>query len=216
MCLHVHSLGICARVLFVLTHEGVLGEWSIGDDKGELTRENDLLEVLVTLRGASLLGKKNLLRSVVVIPTYGEIFEDMWSTGEYFIFLHGSLGNLYWLYPRGVSSTLWGLSFSQLTTRLSLYLRPKGESLHGIVLYWGFFWKIELTREFFWWLMVRWGILLMLSICCGCLCGHCVFYPTEGSLVVLTYSWIFLLHFLPSENPLGILRNFFLAKLYVV
>ena len=56
----------------------------------------------------------------------------------------------------------------------------------------------------------------MLSICCGCLCGHCVFYPTEGSLVVLTYSWIFLLHFLPSENPLGILRNFFLAKLYVV
>jgi len=26
MCLHVHSLGTCARVLFVLTHEGVLGE----------------------------------------------------------------------------------------------------------------------------------------------------------------------------------------------
>ena len=97
MCLHVHSLGICARVLFVLTHEGVLGEWSIGDDKGELTRENDLLEVLVTLRGASLLGKKNLLRSVVVIPTYGEIFEDVWSIGEDFLFLHGLLGNLCWL-----------------------------------------------------------------------------------------------------------------------
>ena len=101
MCLHVHSLRICAWVLSVLTHEGVLGEWSIRDDKGELVREHDLLEVLVTFKGASLLGKKNLLRSLVVILTYEEFFEDMWSIGEDFIFLHSLLGNLCWLYPRG-------------------------------------------------------------------------------------------------------------------
>ena len=29
-----NSLRICARVLFVLTHEEVLGKWSTGDDKG--------------------------------------------------------------------------------------------------------------------------------------------------------------------------------------
>ena len=100
MCLHVHSLRICAWVLFVLTHEGVLGEWSIRDDKGELVREYDLLEVLVTLKGAYLLGKKNLLRSLVIL-TYEEVFEDVWSIREDFLFLHGLLGNLCWLYPRG-------------------------------------------------------------------------------------------------------------------
>jgi len=55
-----NSLGIYAQVLSVLTHEGVLGECSTGNDKGELTGEYDLLEVLVTLGGASLLGKKEL------------------------------------------------------------------------------------------------------------------------------------------------------------
>ena len=59
------------------THKGVLGEWSTRDDKGELTREYDLLEILVTLKGASLLGKKNLLVSLVVILTYREIFKDV-------------------------------------------------------------------------------------------------------------------------------------------
>ena len=41
----------------------------------------DLLEVLVTLGGAtlvsSLLGKKNLLRSFMAILTYEEVFKDM-------------------------------------------------------------------------------------------------------------------------------------------
>ena len=72
-----NSLVICAQVLSVLTYEGVLGEWSTRDDKGELTREYDLLEILVTLKGASLLGKKNLLVSLVVILTYREIFKDV-------------------------------------------------------------------------------------------------------------------------------------------
>ena len=43
-----NSFRICARVLSVLTYVGVLGERSNGDDKGELTGEYDLLEVLVT------------------------------------------------------------------------------------------------------------------------------------------------------------------------
>ena len=49
----------------------------------------------------------------------------------------------------------------------------------------------------------------MLLICCGYLCGLHVFYPTKGSLIILTCSWIFLLHFLPSRNPQEILRDFF-------
>ena len=44
--------------MFVLTPEGVFGEWSIGDDKKELTREYDLPKTLVTLRGAFLLKKE--------------------------------------------------------------------------------------------------------------------------------------------------------------
>ena len=72
-----NSFRICARVLSVLTYVGVLGERSNGDDKGELTGEYDLLEVLVTFRGATLLGKKNLLISLVVILSYKEVFEDV-------------------------------------------------------------------------------------------------------------------------------------------
>ena len=74
-----NSLKICAQVLFVLTHEGVLGEWSTGDGKGELTREYDL-EISMTLKEVSLLGKKNLLRSLVIL-TYKEVFEGVWSIG---------------------------------------------------------------------------------------------------------------------------------------
>ena len=91
-----NSFRICARVLSVLTQEGVLGEWSTGDDKGELIGEHYLLEILATLGRASKLGKKNLLRSLVIL-TYEEVFEDVWSIGEYFLFLHGLLGNLCWL-----------------------------------------------------------------------------------------------------------------------
>ena len=74
-----NSLKICAQVLFVLTHEGVLGEWSTGDGKGELIREYDL-EISMTLKEVSLLGKKNLLRSLVIL-TYKEVFEGVWSIG---------------------------------------------------------------------------------------------------------------------------------------
>ena len=74
-----NSLKICAQVLFVLTHEGVLGEWSTGDGKGEHTREYDL-EISMTLKEVSLLGKKNLLRSLVIL-TYKEVFEGVWSIG---------------------------------------------------------------------------------------------------------------------------------------
>ena len=129
-----NSLRIYAQVLSVLTHEGVLGECSTGNDKGELTGEYDLLEVLVTLG-------ENLLRSLMIL-TYEEVFEHMWSTREDFLFLHGSLGNLCWLYPQGVSSNPWGLSSSQLTRGLPLCLEPAGESLHDIVCYWGIFLKI--------------------------------------------------------------------------
>ena len=64
-----NSLRIYAQVLSVLTHEGVLGECSTGNDKGELTGEYDLLEVLVTLG-------ENLLRSLMIL-TYEEVFEHM-------------------------------------------------------------------------------------------------------------------------------------------
>ena len=40
-----------------------------------------------------------------------------------------------------------------------------------------------------------------------------VFYPTEGIYVILEVFFNFLLHFLPSKNPLGIFDlNFFLLN----
>ena len=75
----------------------------------------DLLEVLVTLGGASLvcslLGKKNLLGSLVVILSYEEVFDNVWSTGQDFLFLYGSLGNLCWLYPWGGFINSTGIIF---------------------------------------------------------------------------------------------------------
>ena len=99
MCLHVHSLGICARVLFVLTHEGVLGEWSIGDDKGELTREYDLLETLVTLGGAFLLRKNNLLRNLVMILTYRKSLKMCYPLGKIFFLSSWLIGELVLVLP---------------------------------------------------------------------------------------------------------------------
>lgn len=145
-----NSLELCAWVLPVLTHEGVLGEWSIGDDKGELTREYDLLETLVTLRGAFLLGKNNLLRNLVMILTYGEVLENVWSIGEDFLsFFMAYWGTCVGSTHEGVSSTLWGLFSSQLTRGLPLYLGLTRDSLHDIVPYWGFVWKFEPSRSSF-------------------------------------------------------------------
>ena len=155
------------------THKGVLGEWSTRDDKGELTREYDLLEILVTLKGASLLGKKNLLVSLVVRPT-GKSLKMCNPLGKIFFFFMAHWRTCVDSTHERVSLTPRGLSFSQLTKGLPLCLGPIKESLHDIVPYLGFVWKFELTREFFWWLMLQWGMLLMLSICCGCLCGLCL------------------------------------------
>jgi len=88
-----NSLEICTQVLSVLTYEGVLGEWSIGDDKGELTRDP---------QGSLLAGEKQLAKK------FGDDFDlrgSPWKCvihwGRFSFFLHGLLGNLCWLYPQG-------------------------------------------------------------------------------------------------------------------
>ena len=66
---------MCTSSLGVLTHEGVLDEESTGDDE-RLIGEYDLLRYFGDLRG-SLLGDCDLLRSVLVIVTYEEVFSNV-------------------------------------------------------------------------------------------------------------------------------------------
>ena len=121
-----NSLKICAGVLSILTHEGVLGGWSTGNDKGGLTREHNLLEILVTLGGASFLGQKNLLRSLVVILTDEEVYGDVWSIEEDFLFLYGSLGNLCYFYPWGSFINFTGIIFFTTHEGVAIVLRTHG------------------------------------------------------------------------------------------
>ena len=210
-----NSFRICAWVLFVLTHEGVLGEWSTGDDKGELIGEHDLLEILAILGGASKLGKKNLLRSLVIL-TYEEVFEDVWSIGEDFLFLHGLLGNLCWLYPRG--------GFIK-PTRIIFFITHKGIAIvpwtHGGVPSWycsllGICLKIwthegvllvtyDLLKDAFDAFNLLW--MLVWSLCLLPNWGHCGHFD-----MFLDFSFAF-----PTfREPNGDFEGFFFAKLHIV
>ena len=167
-----------------------------------------MLEVLATFGEAFLLGKKNILRSLVAILTYKEAFEDMWSIGEDFLFLYGSLGNLCWLYPRK--------GFHQLHKDYLLHnswgdchcvLDPLDSPL--IVLYFTrdffFFWKFELTRVCSW--------------CFRSTMDACVVFVSFTQLRVFWSFWHVLEFFFCTSYLQGTHWGFwgiFFAKLHVV
>ena len=162
----------------------------------------------MTLRGAYLLGKKELAEK------FGDF--DLWGSLWTCVIHWGRFSFSSWL-TRELVLTLPTRGFHQIHGDYLLHnsrggchytLDPWGSPFMILYITGDFFENLN-SQEFFWWLMDCWGMLLMLLICCGYLCGLHVFYPTKGSLIILTCSWIFLLHFLPPRNPQEILRDFF-------
>ena len=109
---------MCTSGLNVLTHEGVSGEESTGDDE-RLTGESDRLRSFVdswgTLLGMSFTGDGNLLRSMLVIVTYEEIFSNVWSTGGNSSFFSWFIGELVLILSMRGSYQLYGEISSQLS-----------------------------------------------------------------------------------------------------
>ena len=108
---------MCTCGLSVLTHEGASGEESTGDDE-RLTGEYDLLRSFGdswgTLLGMSFTGDGNLLRSMLVIVNYEEVFSNVWSIGENSSFPSWLTGELVLILPTRGSCQLHGNISSQL------------------------------------------------------------------------------------------------------